>query len=123
MTKDAERFQEISSWGVIPSPSGAGAVLRRGARRDRAAGSRRQRAPWAAFIEARHHTAGGDFIRIGGFDAAQRDMYIQRHLGASSVRVRAADLDFIAQSRQNKRCLVAEIRRLQASTQGRNTSK
>jgi len=27
MADDAERFREISSWGVIPSPSGAGAVV------------------------------------------------------------------------------------------------
>jgi hypothetical protein len=75
-------------------------------------------APWEAFIEARDHTAGDDFIRIGGFDDAQPDMYIQYYLGATSVRVPAADLDFIAHARQDIPRLVAEIRRLLADTQG-----
>ena len=80
-------------------------------------------APWEAFIEARDHTAGEDFIRTGGFDDAQPDMYIQHYLGASSVRVPAADLDFIAHARQDIPRLVAEIRRLRAVTEGGDTSK
>jgi hypothetical protein len=80
-------------------------------------------APWEAFIEARDHTAGDDFIRIGGFDDAQPDMYIQHYLGASPVRVPDADLDFIAHARQDIPRLVAEIRRLRADAQGGNTTK
>ena len=80
-------------------------------------------APWEAFIEARDHTAGEDFIRIGGFDDAQPDMYIQHYLGATSVRVPATDLDFIAHARQDIPRLVAEIRRLRALTGGGNTTK
>lgn len=80
-------------------------------------------APWEAFIEARDHTAGDDFIRIGGFDDAQPDMYIQHYLGANSVRVPAADLDFIAHARQDVPRLVAEIRRLRAVAEGGNTTK
>lgn len=80
-------------------------------------------APWEAFIEARDHTAGDDFIRIGGFDDAQPDMYIQHYLGANSVRVPAADLDFIAHARQDIPRLVAEIRRLRADNRGGNTTK
>ena len=71
----------------------------------------------------RDHTAGDDFIRIGGFDDAQPDMYIEHYLGASSVRVPAADLDFIAHARQDIPRLVAEIRRLRAVTEGGNTTK
>jgi len=78
---------------------------------------------WEAFIEARDHTAGDDVIRSGGFDDAQPDMYIQHYLGASSVRVPAADLDFIAHARQDIPRLVAEIRRLRAVTEGGNTTK
>jgi hypothetical protein len=75
-------------------------------------------APWEAFIEGRDHTAGDDFIRIGGFDDAQPDMYIQHYLGASSVRVPATDLDFIAHARQDIPRLVAEIRRLRTARKG-----
>jgi hypothetical protein len=50
-------------------------------------------------------------------------MYIQHYLGASSVRVPAADLDFIAHARQDISRLVAEIRRLRAVTEGENTTK
>ena len=49
--------------------------------------------------------------QIGGFDDTQPDMCIQHYLGASSVRVPAADLDFIAHVRQDIPRLVAEIRR------------
>lgn len=72
-------------------------------RRDRAAGSRRQPRPGGKRSSKRDHTPGDDFIRIGGFDDAQPDMYIQHYLGASSVRVPAADLDFIAHARQDIR--------------------
>ncbi len=79
-------------------------------------------APWQAFIEARDHIAGDDFIRIGGLDDVQPDMYVQHYLGASSVRVPAADLDFIAHARQDIPRLVAEIRRLRAVTEGGNST-
>lgn len=75
-------------------------------------------APWEAFIEGRDHFGGDDFIRIGGLDDAQPDMYVQHYLGATSVRVPAADLDFITHARQDVPRLVAEIRRLRAVAEG-----
>lgn len=79
-------------------------------------------APWEAFIGARDHTAGDDFIRIGGFDNAQPDMYVQHYLGATSVPLPAADLDFIAHARQDMPRLIAEIRRLRARGRRRTDS-
>lgn len=77
-------------------------------------------APWEAFIEGRDHIAGDTFIRIGGLDDAQPDMYIQHHLSAGQIRVPDADLDFIAHAREDIPRLLAEIRRLRATRQGGN---
>lgn len=80
-------------------------------------------APWEALIEGRDACGGADFIRIGGFDDDQPDMYIQHYLGVSEVPVAAADLDFIAHARQDIPRLVAEVRRLRAATEGGNTTR
>jgi len=80
-------------------------------------------APWESFIEARDHTGGDDFIRVDGLDDAQPDMYIRHYLGATSVPVPAADLDFIAYARQDIPRLVDEIRRLRAEQEGDNPTK
>lgn len=69
-------------------------------------------APWESFIEGRDHWSGDDFIRIGGFDDAQPDMYVSHYLGATSVRVPDVDMDFIAHARQDVPRLVAEVKRL-----------
>jgi hypothetical protein len=74
--------------------------------------------PWVAFVEDRDHTSGDDFIRTGGLDDDQPDMYISHYLGATSIKVPAADLDFIAQSRQDLPRLVAEVRRLRREAEG-----
>lgn len=66
--------------------------------------------PWEAFVEGRDHLAGDDFIRTGGLDGASPDMYISQYLGATSVKVSAADLDFIAQSRQDVPRLIDAVR-------------
>jgi predicted oxidoreductase len=79
--------------------------------------------PWECFIEGRDHTAGDDFIRIGGLNDAQPDMYVQHYLGATSVTVPAADLDFIANARQDIPRLIAEIRRFRARQGGDDSTE
>jgi hypothetical protein len=72
-------------------------------------------APWEAFVEDRDHTSGDTFIRIGGLDVSQPDMYVcQYGVGPSPVEVSDADLDFIAHARQDVPRLVAEIKRLRS---------
>lgn len=70
-------------------------------------------APWEAFVEGRDHSSGDTIIRIGGLDPSQPDMYIHySRPGPTLVPVPDADLDFIANARQDIPRLVAEIRRL-----------
>jgi hypothetical protein len=70
-------------------------------------------APWQAFVEGRDHTSGDTFIRMGGTDMAVPDMYISfSGPGPGVIRVPDADIDFIANARQDIPRLVAEIRHL-----------
>lgn len=55
-----------------------------------------------------------DFIRIGGFDDSEPDMYVQYWIGATEVPVPAADLDFVTNAREDVPALVTEVRRLRA---------
>jgi hypothetical protein len=73
-------------------------------------------APWEAFVFPNPNDA--DFIRIGGLDDSQPDMYVRHYLGATEIPVPAIDLDFIARARQDIPRLVAEIRRLRDSKGG-----
>jgi hypothetical protein len=66
------------------------------------------KAPWQSFIEGRDHWSGDDFIRIGGLDDDEKDMYVSRERTPASD----ADLDFIAHARQDLPRLIAEVRRL-----------
>jgi hypothetical protein len=66
------------------------------------------RGPWRSFIEGRDHTSGDSFIRIGGLDDGEADMYVSRETTSASD----ADLDFIAGARQDVPRLIAEIKRL-----------
>jgi hypothetical protein len=66
------------------------------------------KAPWQSFIEGRDHRSGDDFIRIGGLDDDEKDMYVSRERTPASD----ADLDFIAHARQDLPRLIAEVRRL-----------
>ncbi|MHC9291708.1 hypothetical protein ACRCUN_04530 [Mycobacterium sp. LTG2003] len=65
------------------------------------------KAPWEAFIEGPGDSFSS-FIRVGGFDDDEEDMYVSRDKAAASD----ADLNFIAAARQDVPRLVAEIRRL-----------
>jgi hypothetical protein len=67
---------------------------------------------WEAFVFPNPNDQ--DFIRIGGLDDGQPDMYVRYFLGANEVPVPAADYDFIANARQDVPRLVGEVRRLQA---------
>jgi hypothetical protein len=78
-------------------------------------------APWESFVFPNPND--DDFIRIGGVDDSQPDMYVQHYLGAGVVQVPGADLDFIAHARQDIPRLVAEVRRLKANTERGETTK
>ncbi len=72
--------------------------------------------PWEAFVFPNPNDQ--DFIRIGGLDDAQPDMYIEQYIGATKLAVPASDFDFIAHARQDVPALVAEIRRLKTGDTG-----
>jgi hypothetical protein len=68
------------------------------------------KAPWRSFVEGRDHTGGDDFIRVGGSDDNEPDMYVTRE----TIPAPPEDLDFIAHAHQDIPRLVAELRRLRA---------
>lgn len=71
--------------------------------------------PWQSFIEVRDHTGGDDFIRVGGMDDSEPDMYVSRSTTEGLVPASDADLDFIAHARQDLPLLLTEVRRLRAA--------
>lgn len=60
--------------------------------------------PWRAFVEGRDHTSGSSFIMTGS--------ELNRGLDLELYGLCEADLDFIANARQDIPLLVSEIRRL-----------
>jgi len=68
--------------------------------------------PWQSFIEGRDHHGGDNFIRVGGLDDDEPDMYISRATDRGLVPAADRDLDFIAHARQDIPRLLAEIKRL-----------
>ena len=66
------------------------------------------KAPWESFVEGRDMFCGSEFIRIGGVDDREEDMYVSR----DDTRISDADLDFIAAARQGVPRLIAEVKRL-----------
>ncbi len=66
--------------------------------------------PWQSFVEGRDHLGGDNFIRVGGLDDNEPDMYVMRDSSPAAV----ADLDFIAHARQDVATLLAEVRRLRS---------
>ncbi len=73
--------------------------------------------PWRSFIEGRDHMGGDNFIRIGGLDDAEADMYVSRDTTPASD----ADLDFIANARHDLPRLIAEIKRLRTRAKENRT--
>jgi hypothetical protein len=73
--------------------------------------------PWQSFIEGRDHWGGDNFIRVGGMDDSEPDMYVSRSTAEGSLPASDADLDFIARARQDLPLLLAEVRRLRASAE------
>jgi len=71
--------------------------------------------PWQSFIEGRDHWGGDNFIRVGGMDDSEPDMYVSRSVREGLVPASDADLDFIAYARQDLPRLLAEVRRLRAA--------
>lgn len=60
-------------------------------------------APWISYIEGRDHTSG-DTVIVRGQNGSAEDLYV---MGAT-----AADLDFIANAREDISLLLDEIERL-----------
>jgi hypothetical protein len=74
--------------------------------------------PWKAYVEGRDHDSGDTFIMIGEGAQRQDDMYVfQSHAGPTRIETSDADLDFIAEARQDIPRLLAEIRKLKAELQ------
>jgi hypothetical protein len=71
--------------------------------------------PWQSFVEGRDHWGGDNFIRVGGMDDSEPDMYVSRAVGRGLAPASDADLDFIASARQDLPRLLAEVRRLRAT--------
>lgn len=68
--------------------------------------------PWWAWVEGRDGLSGDTFIGQGGHPQQSKDLYLQHRDGEG--RVSDADVDFIANARQDIPVLLAEIRRLRA---------
>ncbi len=66
-------------------------------------------APWTVFAGA--GIGGDDFIRLGGDDDQQPDMYVRHEAEPAPV----ADLDFIAAARNCLPSLIAEVRQHRGS--------
>jgi hypothetical protein len=78
-------------------------------------------APWEASIEGRDHNTGGDsFIWIGdhGDDLQMYIVLSSLTLGPGTHKPPDADIDFIANARQDVPALVAEVRRLRGRLEG-----
>jgi hypothetical protein len=73
--------------------------------------------PWQSFIEGRNNECGDSFIRVGGFEDDEEDMYVSR----DRKRTSDADLDFIAAARQDVPRLIVEVRRLREQLDRRAT--
>jgi hypothetical protein len=71
--------------------------------------------PWQSFVEGREYLGGDNFIRIGGLDDSEPDMYVSRATEQGLAPASNHDLDFIAHARQDIECLLAEVRRLRSS--------
>ena len=71
--------------------------------------------PWQSFIEGWDHWGGDNFIRIGGMDDSEADMYVSRATAEGLVPASDADLDFIACSRQDLPLLLAGVRGLRVA--------
>src|SRR5262249_48402138 len=71
--------------------------------------------PWQSFIEGRDHWGGDNFIRIGGMDDSEPDMYVSRATAEGLVPASDADLGFVAYARPGLPRLLAEVRRLRAA--------
>ena len=66
--------------------------------------------PWESFVECRDHLGGDNFIRVGGLNDDEADMYVSRDTAPATV----ADQDFIAHDRQDIPRLLADVRRLRS---------
>jgi hypothetical protein len=63
-------------------------------------------APWESFVEGRDHHGGDNFIRLGGLDDSQPDMYVSHEARPAPP----SDQDFIAAARNYLPRLISEVR-------------
>jgi hypothetical protein len=80
------------------------------------------KSPWEAFIEGRDHWGGDNFIRVGGLDDSEADMYVSRSVGGRLTPASDGDLDFVAHARRDIPRLMTEIRALKLSGHERSTT-
>jgi hypothetical protein len=74
-------------------------------------------APWEPCVFSDRNPNDEDFIRIGGLDDSQPDMYVHHGLEAAGVPVPWQDIEFIAHARQDVPALISEVRRLREAAQ------
>jgi hypothetical protein len=68
-------------------------------------------APWESFVEGRDHYSGDNFIRLGGLDDSQPDMYVSHDTRPAPP----SDQDLIAAARNYLPRLIAEVRQRRAA--------
>jgi hypothetical protein len=71
--------------------------------------------PWESFLESQGGFGGNSFIRVGGMDDNEPDMYVSRDVVGGLVPASDDDLNFIAYARQDLPHLLAEVRRQRAA--------
>src|SRR5215472_847851 len=71
--------------------------------------------PRECFLESHGGLGGSSFIRVGGMDDNEPDMYASRDGVEGLMPASDGDLDFIAYARQDLPDLLAEVRRLRAA--------
>jgi hypothetical protein len=74
--------------------------------------------PWLALLETRYGIGGESFIRLGGDQAVDHELYIRLYKGAEEITSPDVGLDavvdFIAHAADVIPRLIAEIRRLRS---------
>ncbi|MFF4345542.1 hypothetical protein ACFY00_37240 [Kitasatospora sp. NPDC001540] len=75
-------------------------------------------APWWAWMETRHAIGGESFIQVTPDSDEDDEIYIRRYIGGRELgspnAQLDADIDFIANAREDMPRLIAEVRRLRS---------
>ncbi|MFJ9459737.1 hypothetical protein ACIRST_32265 [Kitasatospora sp. NPDC101447] len=82
--------------------------------------------PWVAWTESRHGIGGESFIQIRPGAEGDDELYVRRFTAGQEVKSPNpeldADFDFIAAARQDVPRLIAEVKRLRAALDRRDSS-